>query len=71
MIAKIITKNDGLFTNTESLFDLKVRIEAGEAITVWWFTPYGHRYEEEVLFLDAADVVCVMSESHASPLEEM
>ena len=40
-------------------------------IQCWWYTTYGKRYEEEIVFYDEDQVVMVRSESDASPLEEM
>lgn len=72
MIICIVTKNlTNFFTQSDSLDVVNISIKSGIPVDCWWYTGYGKRYQESVIFFDEDDIIQIRTESDASPLEEM
>ena len=73
MIVAIIMKSGNRYhVSGDTLEEVKQRVESGEEMKCWWFSVEGRKNIETFLFPDDGDSVShYISESDASPLEEM
>lgn len=73
MIVAIVMKSGSrVHVSADTLEEVRQRVESGEEMRCWWFSVEGRKNEEVFLFPDEGDAVShYLSESDASPLEEM
>ena len=71
MICRIVTKGVGTFYTKGNLNDVMTNIKGEIPITCFWYTDYGKRYEEDLIFPDDDEVRLVCTESDAGILEDI
>ncbi len=72
MIACIKTKSVGnYYSNSDSLDSVVACIKSQLPLTCWWYSDFGKKFTETIVFYDEEQVLLIASESDASPLEEM
>ena len=72
MIICIVTKSlTNFFTQSESLESVNLCINSCLPLDCWWYSNYGKRYQERIIFFDEEDIIQIRTESDASPIEEM
>lgn len=72
MIVCILLKGGDLYYTQAVTLDVVIAALKSEVpLDCFWYSTYGKRFEEEIVFYDEEQVLLVRSESDASPLEEM
>ena len=71
MICRIVTKGVGVFYTKGSPSDVMVNIKQEIPITCFWYTDYGKRYEEDMIFPDSDEIKLVCTESDIGVLEDI
>ena len=67
----LLKGGDLYYTQAGDLDVIITALKSQLPIDCWWYSTYGKRFEEEIVFYDEEQIVMVRSESDASPLEEM
>lgn len=72
MIVCITLKSsDQYYTQSDSIDSTITALKSQLPIECWWYTAYGKKYTERIIFYDEELIVMVRSESDASPIEEL
>ena len=71
MICRIVCKGAGVFYTKGDLNNVMTSIRQEIPITCFWYTDYGKRYEEDIIFPDSDEVKMVITESDIGVLEDI